>query len=252
MSACGSDPAPSSSAAASGTVTGSQLADTGWRLVSITSGGTTTDAVDGAVAGIDFVDPRNFVAATGCNTVTGSYQARAGSLTFSPGPMTKRACESDALTAQERAMVLALQEVASASRSGDTLTMKDPEGATLLTLTEQRRTLDGTSWTVTGVNNGNQAVQGVPDTAVPTMDFAADGTVTGSTGCNRYNGTWVQSGRSLTVSEVATTKVACEGEAATVEQQFLAALGRVTTLRQSPGSLDLLDDSGATQLSLRG
>lgn len=251
MSACGSDPAPAAKRPA-GTVTGSELADTGWRLTSYSGNGSTTDAVDGAVAGIDFVDSRNFVASTGCNTVTGSYQARAGSLTFTPGPMTKRACESDALTAQEDAMVLNLQEVASASREGDTLTMKDSGGDALLTFTEQRRTLEGSSWTVTGVNNGNQAVQGVPDGAVPTMQFAADGTVTGSTGCNSYNGTWLQSGRSLTISDVASTKVACEGEAATVEQQFLAALGRVSSLRPSPGALDLLDDSGATQLSLRG
>jgi heat shock protein HslJ len=59
------------------------------------------------------------------------------------------------------------------------------------------------------------------------IQFGSDGRVSGSTGCNRFSGTYSQDGDALTIGTLATTRRACLPEVMRREQQFLTLLGNV-------------------------
>ena len=67
-------------------------------------------------------------------------------------------------------------------------------GASAAAPSTRRRPLPGTIWTVVSVGG-----EFVDATNPPTMDFAADGTLSGTTGCNQYSGTYTVDGSKLTV-----------------------------------------------------
>ncbi|MGE0027343.1 MAG: META domain-containing protein [Thermoleophilia bacterium] len=77
--------------------------------------------------------------------------------------------------------------------------------------------------------------------AAPTATFA-DGRVTGTTGCNRYSGTYTVEGGRLTIETGPQTLKACPPPADEVEQAYLAALGRVGGWRVEGDELVLLAD----------
>lgn len=81
-----------------------------------------------------------------------------------------------------------------------------------------------TSWTVT-------AIDGVPMTARPTMSFAQDGTVSGSSGCNQYSAPFRTDGSAILIGNVASTLMGCDGDRGVQEAMFLTALQAATTWR---------------------
>jgi len=81
----------------------------------------------------------------------------------------------------------------------------------------------GTSWVLrdlSGVTLG---------TGVPTIDFGTDGTVSGSAGCNTFNGTYTVEGSSISFGPLASTKMACPEADMAVETAFLAGLAGATS-----------------------
>jgi heat shock protein HslJ len=83
----------------------------------------------------------------------------------------------------------------------------------------------------------------------PTATFEG-GTVSGSTGCNRFTGTYVIEGGRMGIEPGATTRKACAPPADQVERAYLAALGRVDGWRAQGDVLVLLAD-GAPALRFR-
>ena len=88
-------------------------------------------------------------------------------------------------------------------------------------------------------------VEGWEQTA-PSAVFK-DGTLGGSTGCNRYTGPYTVDGESLTLGAIASTQMACPPPAGEVERAYLDALQQVAQWRMDDAELVLLDD-GATEL----
>jgi heat shock protein HslJ len=111
----------------------------------------------------------------------------------------------------------------------------------------QSMELAGTSWTATGVNNGQAAVTSLVAGTEITANFGADGSLTGSAGCNNYNATYQTEGNGLTISPATTTRMACsqpEGLMAQ-EMQYLAALETVATYQLQGNKLELRTAEGA-------
>ncbi len=104
--------------------------------------------------------------------------------------------------------------------------------------------LSGTRWTldVAGLN-----VPGA-DKVLPTIAFA-DGSVSGSAGCNTFMGSYTVSGDSLTIGELAGTKKACGPVETAVETAVLERLGKVAGYQMTADSLTLTDSAGATVLT---
>ena len=79
--------------------------------------------------------------------------------------------------------------------------------------------------------------------AAATAEFA-DGKVSGSTGCNSYNGTYDLKGDgAITFSAMASTKAFCEG-LADQEQAMLKGFDDARTAEVADGDLQFLDSSG--------
>lgn len=64
-----------------------------------------------------------------------------------------------------------------------------------------------------GSGSGTPSVEGswgdTSDTRAPSLEFAADGRVNGTDGCNRLMGDWTQDGTTVTISHLASTMMAC-------------------------------------------
>ncbi|NTV37583.1 MAG: META domain-containing protein, partial [Anaerolineales bacterium] len=80
-------------------------------------------------------------------------------------------------------------------------------------------------------NKGNQAVVGMITGSEVTLNFGADGQVSGSAGCNRYTGPYQSEGGNLKVGELATSRMMCPSPEGVMEQEtrYLAALQNAAT-----------------------
>lgn len=88
--------------------------------------------------------------------------------------------------------------------------------------------LANTSWTVRSIS-GAQTV----GAARPTMTFAPDGTLSGSTGCNQYSARFRTEGSAITIVQTSSTAVGCPGDRGPQEAAFLNALQGATSWRQT-------------------
>jgi heat shock protein HslJ len=98
--------------------------------------------------------------------------------------------------------------------------------------------LGGTSWDL--VEMGRTA-----DFAriVPTIEFGADGSVSGFAACNTFSGTFTTDGRTIALGPLATTKMGCERPASAVEAEYLQALSGVRSWSIEPDGRLLLRDA---------
>lgn len=226
----------------------SGLNDTAWTLASLPGAvlppapRPTLSFEDGRAAGSD-----------GCNRFGTSFKAADGKLELAPQRMsTQMACPPP-----EQQLAQAFNRVLDAARGyrieAGSLRLLDAAGATLATLAPQPTALAGTAWSVTGVNNGKQAVAGVIAGTELTLQFGADGKLQGNGGCNRFNGSYTEEGKSLRIARLASTRMACaapEGRMAQ-EAQFLAALESAATARREGDKLELRTATGALAVSAR-
>lgn len=85
----------------------------------------------------------------------------------------------------------------------------------------------------------------------PFLQFRSDGKVGGSTGCNRFTGTYSQDGDALVIGMLATTRRACLPDMMKREQQFLIMLEKVRRAEASHLELTLKDTDGNVLAELK-
>ncbi len=111
------------------------------------------------------------------------------------------------------------------------------------------RVLVGGEWTL------DPAASGLPDPGAGvtvTARFAADGSLTGTAGCNRYVAAYEAAGRDLTVDpDVAVTRMACAESAMRLEATFLDRLVAARSHRITGATLTVATDAGGP-LTFRG
>ena len=242
VSACGSDK-PSTAANDTASLVGSS-----WVLSSAVISGKETKASGTPVLAFD-PDGKTLNGTTGCNSFSGTYTENGSKLTIALGPTTLAACTDPGATAQEAAILAGLPKVASFT-SGSDLVLKDSSGATLLTYGKGLSSVAGTSWKATGINNGKGAVSSTNLTDAVDATFDTNGGISGSGGCNSYNGQYAVSGsNSMKITNVAATKKICPDDVMAIETEYLAALANVATYELSGHTLTLRDSSGATQVT---
>lgn len=185
----------------------------------------------------------------GCNQFTTSYTLDGSALSFELPASTMMACE-EGVMAFESVYMGALPTVASYTLTGDTLELLDGTGTMALTYTAAPTTATGLlgTWTVTGVNNGQEAVVSVPEGL--TVTFAADGSVAGFGGCNQFGGPYISGTDTVGIGPLHATMMACGDEVDTVERQLMQALEASTVWSVRGDQLELRDDGGAIQVTL--
>ncbi len=238
-SGCGDDDdAETSSSDESG---GTPLEGTTWQLtadaplgVALAGAGVTARFEDGKLSG-----------RSGCNEYNGTYEVDGDALTIGPNiASTNMACPAPQM-AVEQAYLSRLPKVASFTIDGDTLTLADDGGETVLTYeaTDPAEAIQG-QWEVTSYYAGT-AVTSVLGGVSLTAEFNSDGTVSGNTGCNTFNGPYEIDGENITIGPLTTTLAAC-GTMELDQQQsdYLNALALARTFEVAAGRLDLLRDGG--------
>src|SRR5689334_17328346 len=87
----------------------------------------------------------------------------------------------------------------------------------------------GSSGSTSTGTSDTAALRGVPWVlagSTPSIEFGAK-TAQGSTGCNRFHGPYSVDGDAMKLGPLATTQMACIGEADQIERAFLAKLDKV-------------------------
>lgn len=184
---------------------------------------------------------------TGCNNFTGGYSATASTISFEAFAVTSAACTDEAVTNQERAILSALSDTVTYSIDGDQLRISYDNGRQALT------------YRIAGaltLETGRWVLASFGDTAAPTATageatIAFDGTrVTGSTGCNRFNGDYTTTADTITFAPLASTLAACTSDALTAQERaiFNALLGEVD-YRINGNQLQIFYEAGRRALT---
>ena len=105
--------------------------------------------------------------------------------------------------------------------------------------------LEGTAWVAEDIDGG-----GVVDRVQSTLLFDAGQKVAGRAACNRYFGTFQQSGDMVEIRPGGTTRMACPAAVMEQEDRFLAALSTVKEARREGDKLVLLDSDGRVRMRL--
>jgi heat shock protein HslJ len=193
------------------------------------------------------------VGSDGCNRYSTTFTTTPGQLRFGAKQVaTLMACPPLAEAVATRFGAV-LYDTAGYRTESDTLTLLNAAGQPLARLQEQANRIAGTSWQVTGVNNGRQAVVGVIDGTRLSMVFGADGRLTGSAGCNSYGAGFTADGRGIRIGAPAATRKACARPDGVMAQEaaFLAALQTAATQQREGDWLELRTADGALAVSAR-
>jgi heat shock protein HslJ len=188
----------------------------------------------------------------GCNHFNGPYTLDGDRLTIGPLGTTMMACPP-AATALETAVTRALAGTFRVDVRERSLTLTAPTGNVIAFEEARDPSLDGGKWTVTGFNNGRQAVVSPLANTKLWVQFA-EGSVRGHAGCNTFRATYAVDGDRVAIGAIAATRKACA--AARVMQQereFLAALRSATTWAiDARGMLDMHRADGERVLTAGG
>jgi heat shock protein HslJ len=215
-----------------------------WTLVSM--GG---DAIPGGVVvTATFGDDGEVSGQGGCNRYFGPYSTDGDSISVEMLAGTRMMCEPPAMEV-EAAFLGAMQAATAWSiAAGELILEGDAEGAAELRFTAGSAAFAGGSWRLRSIDG-----EEVPGDVEVTLDVAGDGSLGGNGGCNRYFGSYTVDGSDLTISEIGSTLMFCEGPGSEVETAYLAALGATTGWQIAPdGTLVLTGGAELTFEPLAG
>jgi heat shock protein HslJ len=184
---------------------------------------------------------------SGCNRFTGSYAVNGNRLTIKPGATTMMACPEPASTVESK-YTRAIAGTHTYVITGDRLTMNSTSGSILAYQREPPPTLEGKTWKVTGYNNGREAVVSPIQGTELTVTFA-NGTASGSAGCNTFNAPYTQVGGRISIKTPATTRMMCPENIMVQEREFLKALESATRWNIDRDMLDMHRADGARALT---
>jgi heat shock protein HslJ len=222
------------------------LGGTAWILTSL--GGRIPPSETTATAQFD---ARRVQGTNGCNRYSAPVVIQGTNLKISPkAATTNMACPPNVMKLAD-AFMTALVSARSYRISSHQLELLGADGTVLATFSAQSQSLAGTSWLVTGINNGKDAVVSLVAGSAVTMNFATDGKVAGSGGCNNYSSTYAQDGGNLTFGSAAATHRMCAASGVMEQEQaFLKALESAATARMEGDRLEVRTADGALALSL--
>lgn len=209
-----------------------------WRLTALRDiDSQTLAAIPGGVR-VRFADGR-LQGFGGCNRLAGSYTVAGDRLELGALAGTMMACPppaADVETAFHRAFRGPFRfAIADGVLRLTPATAGDPS---LIFAALPPPRLDGVEWSVTGYNNGRQAVVSPASGTRLTLTFA-NGAVSGSAGCNTFRAGYTVNGTRIAIDAPVVTRRHCAGEVMQQERAFLAALQSATTWTLDGRALDL-------------
>ena len=196
------------------------------------------------------IDGEQISGTTGCNSFSGVADVgEGGSIDFGPLMSTLIGCD-DARASQEVNIHAALNSADTWNVDGVSASLSS-DGSVVMNLTLADTTLEGSTWSVTAINNGTGGVQSVITGTDPWLSFGAVRALTGSGGCNELSGLYDADGDTLAVERIAATKMLCGSPDGVMGQeiQMSDALSNSSTYSILGDTLNIRDAEGATQIT---
>ncbi len=227
--------------------TGGQLEGTRWVLRSYAVDGNQVLLEGEAYADATFFSSR-VSGFAGCSTFDAVTRSTGRALLVSAPRTTLQSCGEEADAFQQTYLGL-LQEARSYTSRLDTLTIFGPERTALLIYDAGPRNPLLGPWNVDSFSDapGSQVapIEGTSLTATFRLT-----NVSGSAGCNTYDGTYGTNGHTVAIGRLATTRLACPDDVMTQETAFLAALSGAALVEPRGNTLLLTDLKGNINVAL--
>ena len=217
---------------------GRSLEDDGWTLKD--GDGIHAEFLDGTVSGH-----------AGVNRYSGSCTVDGTALVVGPIGATLMAGPQEAMDREQR-FLGNLAHVTSYKIVGEELRLLNADGRVILVFVPRVQLgLTSNVWKATGVNNGKGGVTSLLAGTEITASFGADGTLSGSSGCNNFSGGYEVEGNVLKIGPLAGTRKMCARPEGIMEQEgnYLQALEKGSTYRIDENVLELRSESGSLQIS---
>jgi len=219
-----------------------------WRLVSLPGQLPATLETLKQPANVQF-DSGRVTGFNGCNRLSGSYTLSGNSLQLGSLAATSMACIEPASTI-ESTFNRMFTGTLSYAVTGNRLNLATAAGTVLGFVRESPATLTGT-WTVTGFNNGREAVVSPIVNTQLTLSFE-NGRVSGRAGCNTFSGSYTVAGNQIKIGPIALTRMMCgDNNVMTQERDFLKALESGVRWSVNGQQLDLQRADNQTALTAR-
>ncbi len=203
---------------------------------------------------VEFPEPGRIAATAGCNRFVGSVDLADGSIAAPALASTMMACPPPRDGADQWLSTL-FDAQPQWTLDGDVLVLTG--AGTTVTLGDKKvvdpdRPVTGTEWTVTTLRTPDAVTSSLTlETAAPTLILADDGTVSGSTGCNRFSGPAEVGDGTITFGALATTLAACiDPETTEIERHILGVLAGETTYVVDGPTMTLTAEDGTNGLGL--
>ncbi len=225
-------------ACSSGDGSGGELDGTTWVLRSYANGGTLEIVPDGLYADARFRGAR-VDGFAGCNDYGALARADGRTLLISQAHATQKAC-SDVLMTFESTYLTVLHDSRFYGIRADTLKIFGPGGQAILVFDAAPKNPMLGSWIVDSYATGPGS-QTVPISGTELTAVFGITNVGGSSGCNRYDGTYGTNGTVVRVGRLATTRMACADDVMNQESAFLAALQGAALVERRGETLVLRD-----------
>ncbi len=226
---------------------GGELQATQWVLRSYASAGALTIVPDDQYADADFRSQR-VKGFAGCNTYDAVYRNAARLLLITMPATTLMSC-GEANDAFEASFLALLDQSRFYNVRVNTLTIRGPDGTVLLEFDAARRNPLLGSWLVDSYSTGPGAMVAPLEGTELTAVFRI-AKVSGSGGCNSFEGPYTTNGSVAAIGPLATTRIACPEEVMAQEGAFLAALQGVGRVEPRGQTLFLQDLRGNNLVTL--
>ncbi|MEI7434154.1 MAG: META domain-containing protein [Methanomicrobiales archaeon] len=241
--------------AETGQVADSTLANTGWQLVSYTSGNAQVPVATGSKITLKFNGDGSIGGSGGINLYFGSYTQNGNSITFGPLGCTEMAGPEPLMDQESRYFSL-LDSTRTSHATESTLELSDASDRIVLVFRSDNSgssngpavknpatVLPGTEWQLSSYSDGTTVVSG-QDIRTITMKFNDAGNLSGFGGVNSYFGSYTLDGEAISIGPLASTKMAGPEPLMTLESTYLNLLNSVTGVTIAGDSLSLADNEG--------
>ena len=222
-----------------------------WDLFSYNNGkGAISTVITGTETTADFRADWKLSGFGGCNQYSAEYiTTESNGITVTRPISTLMAC-AEPVMQQETLYLSALQQATKYEISGDQLTLFDKTGTKLLIYNKHVSvsTITGT-WNLFNYNNGKGGIQSVIAGSKTTAVFGSDWKLSGTGGCNQYSaGYTTTASNGITITQPASTMMACENDLMQQETQYLSLLPKAAKYEISGDQLTLFDAAGTKLL----
>jgi heat shock protein HslJ len=200
----------------------------------------------GSTVTLQFGDDNSATGTDGCNRFTTTYTASRSTISIEPAASTMMACP-EAVSNQATAFMAALGAANRYQLRSGQLILLDGNRV-LATFVAAKADLAGTTWLVTGYNNGREAVVSPLLGADIIVNIDDANLISGNAGCNDFFASvQATSSGAIEVSGIGATRRLCTNPAGVMEQEaeFFAALESAATFTVEGDFIELRNGDDA-------